>query len=574
MKARHWLTLASLVLCFSICRGVDRITDLHTLIVIEPDGALTITDSLSFYCDGTRLRELVYRRWPSYQRTREGEHLPLDLTILRISRDGADEPFVLSHPQGNALLEMGQSGAILARGIHIYSIVYRTTPQIDHEEDFDELTWRLDVGDWNLLIDRATVIVQLPRLDDVPPSIVDASGKNAVTDENVFSVHRDPGGVVTFSSLKPIPITQPFVVAVSFEEGYVERGSVFQLTASFIGSNKWLVVDFVGILLLLGYYLYAWNKVGIDPPKATVIPRFEPPDNLTPAAMRYIMNKGYDNKIFAVTIMEMALKGYLTVGRAGEDFVFTKIQTNVAQLTPLETLVAFNLFESDTTIEINRGTMSRVLDVIDLLKGWFKREYSSRTFFTNITYFIPGAIFTLVLLMFSHLLLMDSQSVVWTTFLLGWGIIVGTLIDRGFNRWGSGEIKRVGSAVNMSMLATSVFVLVFFFSIMMTLVLQSGVHYPGLFAAVSTGFICTNLIFYHLLQAPTEEGRRLLDEIEGFRLFLATAEKDQLKMQASTLKVPKSLEKYLPYAIALDVLQGWTDTLANRLTQLEHSQES
>lgn len=569
MKTQRWLILIPMILLFSVCKGQDRIVDLYELIVIEQDGALTITDSLQFFCDGKRMRELIGRRWPLFQRTREGDHLPLDVEIVHVSRDGADEPYGLSHDLGGARVEIGQSGAILARGVHTYSIIYRTTPQIDHQEDFDELTWSLDVGYWDLLIDRATVTIRLPRLDGAVPRIRAALGKNAVTAESVFSVLRGAGGTVTFSTLKSVSPTQPFLLAVSFADGYVERPSNVSLATSYLEKNTWIVVDFVGILLLLGYYLFAWKKVGVDPPKETVIPRFEPPENLSPAALRYIMNRGYDNKILAVTILDMALKEFLTVGRGGQNWVLTKHQMTAAQLTPLETLVAYNLFESDTTIELNQNSLERFLDVIDLLKGWFKREHGMKYFSANTAYYVPGVAFTIIVLMFTHVFRLDPQFAAGAITLLVWGFIAGTILARAFGGWGAAVNRRLGRASNISALLGIVLLLLIVVLTALFGGLARGVEYPGIFAGSAAVFIFINLLFYRLLEAPTKEGRRLMDEIEGFKLFLTTAEKDQLAMQASAQKVPKSLERYFPYAIALDVLHGWADQFAERLTQLQ-----
>jgi uncharacterized membrane protein len=65
-------------------------------------------------------------------------------------------------------------------------------------------------------------------------------------------------------------------------------------------------------------------------------------------------------------------------------------------------------------------------------------------------------------------------------------------------------------------------------------------------------------VFYHLLKAPTLLGSKILDQIEGFRLYLNTAEKDRLEALNPPQVTPAVFEKFLPYAIALDCENQWS----------------
>jgi len=52
--------------------------------------------------------------------------------------------------------------------------------------------------------------------------------------------------------------------------------------------NKAIIAGLAGLLLLLGYYLAVWARVGKDPARGTIIPLYNPPANLSPEAIRYI----------------------------------------------------------------------------------------------------------------------------------------------------------------------------------------------------------------------------------------------------------------------------------------------
>jgi len=66
-----------------------------------------------------------------------------------------------------------------------------------------------------------------------------------------------------------------------------------------------------------------------------------------------------------------------------------------------------------------------------------------------------------------------------------------------------------------------------------------------------------NWLFYELMKAPTRLGRKLLDKVDGFRDYLMVAEKDELRFKHPPEKTPELFERYLPYALALDVEEVW-----------------
>ena len=70
---------------------------------------------------------------------------------------------------------------------------------------------------------------------------------------------------------------------------------------------------------------------------------------------------------------------------------------------------------------------------------------------------------------------------------------------------------------------------------------------------------------FRWLQAPTVEGRRVMDQIEGFQQYLSVAEEGRLEALNPPDKTPELFERFLPYAIALDVENTWAKRFAGVL---------
>src|SRR3989304_5807022 len=58
-----------------------------------------------------------------------------------------------------------------------------------------------------------------------------------------------------------------------------------------------------------------------------------------------------------------------------------------------------------------------------------------------------------------------------------------------------------------------------------------------------------------------------MDEIDGFKMFLAATEKNRSNVLTPVNKTPALFEKYLPYALALGVEQEWSEQFSDVLAK-------
>ena len=91
-----------------------------------------------------------------------------------------------------------------------------------------------------------------------------------------------------------------------------------------------------------------------------------------------------------------------------------------------------------------------------------------------------------------------------------------------------------------------------------------------LYAMILAG-IC--LLFGYLLPAPTTLGRAALDSIEGFRLFLEDKQNEAQRFLSQQKDIAAAFESYLPYAIALDLEDSWTEHFETALAAAGKSVE-
>ncbi|MBT8091875.1 MAG: DUF2207 domain-containing protein [Gammaproteobacteria bacterium] len=76
--------------------------------------------------------------------------------------------------------------------------------------------------------------------------------------------------------------------------------------------------------------------------------------------------------------------------------------------------------------------------------------------------------------------------------------------------------------------------------------------------------------FAVIMRRPTLRGRKLLDEMLGFKDFLEVAEKDELNLRNPPEKTPELFETLLPFALALGVDQQWSERFASVLAAIRN----
>ena len=151
--------------------------------------------------------------------------------------------------------------------------------------------------------------------------------------------------------------------------------------------------------------------------------------------------------------------------------------------------------------------------------------------------------------------------------LTGWTFGVAILLMQVVSLWKSVASAGTGSRILLiRAIFMSVFALPFVFAEIGGIVVF--VFTTSLYVLMVVAMmIFINILFYQLMRAPTLTGRKILDKIEGFKMYLSIAEKERLNLLNPPDKTPALFEKYLPYAFALDVEQEWSEQFSDVLSK-------
>ena len=564
MKCKIIILIIILCTAFLSAQEYERIVDFHSDIFIYKDGTMMVAERIQVVSTGNEIRRGIYRDFPTRYRTPDGRWYVVEFELLDVLRDGSPEEHRLENYSNGLRIYIGNANIYLDPGIYTYTITYRTNRQIGFFKDHDELFWNVTGNGWAFPIEKASASVSLPY--EVHKKILKYDGYTGYQGdrEKDFNAYIRNSKEIYFETISSLSPNQGLSIVVSWQKGLIPPPTLSQKASYFYQDNLALLIGFLGFLCVLVFYLFDWLKHGKDPVKGAIYPLFHPPDGMSPASIRYISNKGYDDKAMTAALVNMAVKGHIHISEDDDTFSISHQQNSVKKLTRDESEIAKELFATDQQIELRNSNHVIIHNAIDVLKNTLKKQYYNVYFRTNRKYFIFGAILSAVILAVNLFFYPDKAVFGVAFWLAGWSVGTGFLLFSSINGWlhvlVSKKIRSFVSAVIMTFFCLP-FIAGEIFGIVL-LVKTTSVLWVFIFL----GIILLNILFYHLLETFTPKGRSFMDQVEGFRMFLSVSEKDRIHMLNPQAKTIELFEQYLPYAIALDVEQQWSDQFTDILS--------
>jgi uncharacterized membrane protein YgcG len=488
----------------------ERIVSFDSTITVGADSSLTVTETLRVRAEGIAIKRGIFREFPTDYLDKSGNKVRVGFDLLSVSRAGRAEPYRTERQANGVRILIGDPDVFLTPGDHTYEITYRTDRTLGYFDQHDELYWNVTGNGWRFPIDQVRARVLLPR---VPPDAVRLeayTGPQGATWRHYRA--EMVGAMPTFETTRPLAAHQGLTIVVSWPKGFVTAPGALARLRHLARDNLPAAYAGFGLLALLGYYVWIWLRVGRDPPQGVVMPRYRPPEGESPASMRFLRRMGYDNRCFAAAVLSLAVKGYLSIEREGgvlglgRKYALFRREGSSTPLSPDETALLPALFPGTDHLALEDGNHVRISAARAAHRRALESKYSKGFFQINGGWHLLGVALSLAACALAIALPAAAGG-----FGLEWFVVT-----------------------------------------------------PGGWVAAGTLVLAllVNGVFGKLLKSPTREGRRRLDEIDGFRLYLEVAEGDEIKLVGAPRKTAALFESYLPFALALGVEQRWAEQFA------------
>jgi len=497
--AARFRALAAVLLAFAFALfaapalAVEQINSFDVVVEVERDGDIIVTETIDVISEGNQIQRGIFRDLPRYYES-GGVRYEARYRVLSVQRDGRAEPYDTEN-EGNARrIRIGDEDVYLDNGVHRYVLRYRVDNQVRYFADYDEVYWNATGNYWVFPIKSARATIVLPPGARVTQT---AGYTGALGATGRDFAYRAEGDRHVFETTRGLGEGEGLTVAVGFAKGLIDPPS-----AADAGALWWQRYGALSILGLsfaaLFFFLYrSWDRVGRDPAKGPVFPRYEAPKGYSPAAVHYIYNRALSgHRALIATLMNLAVKGRLTIDATDKKrtHLTEKASGAASEVTDEDRALEARIFASGPTKTLGQKYDSGFTSAYTAFQQALSRKYGSAYFRWNALYTVLAFAVSVVIV-----------------------------------------IVAIGLTVNWTVWHT----------------------------IAVLALAAMNFAFMYFMPSPTVKGQQVRTEIEGFKLYLETAEKLQLNAVQPRSEAPPPMtteryERFLPYAVALGVEEPWT----------------
>lgn len=540
----------------------ERILNFVSDVIVQPNGDLDVTETITVQAAGQQIRRGIYRDFPTSYTNRQGIRVVVGFDVISVTRDGQPDRFAIESLSNGVRTRIGSADVLLRPGRYTYVIRYRTTRQVGFFEDFDELYWNATGNGWDFVIDSAEARITLPQGAKIKQN-ASYTGPQGARGTNARVVEQTDNRIV-WRTTQRLGSKEGLTVAVGWQKGIVAPPSGAQKASYFFQDNLPILAALIGLLGVGLYYLSTWSRLGRDPEAGTIIPLFGPPNNMSPAAVRYMDQLSFDNRAFTAAIVDLGVKGHLSLAETPSFSQITARAGGKPLALPEEAMRA-HLFASGNSLALTQSNHALIGGAKTELENKLSAEYNGKMFANNYGWSFLGFILVLIAaatILFAIVSTKTGDEVaagaVGMVIPAGVMIVANFIMMAGFTshkRWnvwiitgaivwllaaagGLGIIYGLGGGINLNLMIPAAVVWV--------------IEAVGMFA-------------FYWLKAPSRSGQQVRDQISGFREYLSVAEEDRLNVMNPPKKTPELFEKFLPYAIALDCENAWGKKFAGVL---------
>jgi hypothetical protein len=530
----------------------ERIRAYDTEIEVRADGSIEVAEHITVRAEGTQIRRGIYRDVPTRYRDRYGNRVRVDLEVLGVERNGRPEAWFTERRSNGIRINTGGDDFLpTLPAEYTFTIRYRTTRQLGFFAEHDELYWNAIGHDWVFPIEEGTVTVRLPE-----PVAVELLGAEAYTGPQgaqgtAYTAAVPEPGLAEYRLTSELAPREGFTIVLTFPKGLVAEPTSADRTGWFLRDNAGVLVALLGFLAMLLYSAMTWWRVGRDPRPGIIIPRYEPPAEHTPASLRYLQRMDYDMRCFSADLLALAVGGHVRIHEDRKRRA-SRWRLERTDPTPVAATSAAAEHGADpgataraTARDTGRAAgaapavrpHARLRPLLDRLLPGGRQWLDLKNTNADVVAAARDAHKKALDQALHPEYFLRHTRKAWTAFAF--------LVVTGFAA--------------------------FLFS--------GGSGIPAI-VFILFAMLVLSSFFTRLVRAPTDRGRRLLDEIEGLKLYLSVAERDELAglpspgasasgppgvpgVPGTSPAAPPRMdaERYealLPYAVALEVEDAWT----------------
>lgn len=500
-RITEWLSVFALVLLVFISAGFAEdytINKFHAEVLVNDDSSMLVKETIAVQFHTSR--HGIYREIPYRYEDERGNRIKTPLTVISVADEsGKNRPYKTTRKRNIINIRIGDPAEYVS-GENTYEITYKVENAVLFFEDHDELYWNVTGNYWWSPIKEASAHVVLTAKNR-SRNLWAACYTGGLGSKEAACRYETAGNIGDYFAVRSLNPKEGLTIAFGWDKGLVSPPASWKkfLWAVDIGEN-WI---FLFPLFSLVFMTVLWKSKGRDPKvMESVTVMYEPPKfggtPLTPGEVGTLVDEKLDPRDISSTIVGLAVKGYIKM-----------------EETKTEGLI----------LDSTDYFLARIKEPDESL-GPFERMLMDRIFPKELQ--LPGRMVS------------DLKNEFYKDIDLLKNTLYGELVGKKYFLVSPDKIRKVYVAAAFAVAVLGIVIFAWLTS--------SG---KSVVAGILMGLPV--LAFAKAMPAKTRAGSAAYMDILGFREFMSRAEKDRLER----MKDKDLFSKFLPYAIALGVVDNW-----------------
>ena len=501
---------------------------------------MTVNEVIDYEFDNA-LRHGIYRDIPLRSKKSGTDIYKSHVKMNSVKRNGEPENYTSDTSYEGVSYRVGSADRYVDSGINKYEFNYTIYNAVFEKDGIYQVYFNPIGQFWNVPIESADVSISFENNVPVGENEVQQlevyTGEYGETGKNYTIVQES--GIIKIKTNEVLEPRNGLSFRLNLKTDKISPTWLDKLEVLYY-ADPLVIAGPVIILMLAIYGFVTWFLFGRDPSGKAIIPEFNIPQDISPMYAAYIKGVRDPKEMLTIGMLSLLSKDYVTAeDKEGNGknvkYRLVKDTERNPELSPEEKALLCVLSDDEKNIFKNEQGL---YDAAKKILGTLETRYNKKIYIDNNLFKYP---FILGIIM---------------VFIIGMGIqnIAGSIID------GMGFIIPI-IIIFFSSLTIVLSILKRAFSqntLLSMLIRLMVVMCLGIMTQM-TGFIITVIIFImysiysKLIGKYTNEGIRHKEYLDGMKMYIKTAEANQIMKFNDVDELVGYFKGILPYAVALGV---------------------
>ena len=509
----------------------EKIRNYEVTVQINKNGTLTVNEVID-YQFGEEFKHGIYRDIPLRSKRFGFDVHKSFIKMNWIKRDGKDEEYTKNHFYEGIRYRIGSETELvnLYRTESRYELNYDIYNAVFEKDGIYQVYYNAIGQFWNVPVEQASVIIRFPDGQKIKKDEIEKlevyTGSYGEKGENYDILENDEEIHISTKELEP---KNGLTFMLNLKTDKISPTLADKLKIVYLSNPAIIILPFL-LLFLTIYSIVTWNLFGRDPQGKSVIPEFNLPKDISPMFAAYINGERDTVEILNAGIFTLLTKGFIVANRVNGEIKYNKeyktVYTQETELAEEERMLLDALSSEKNNIF---GSEKRIYNKANSIIEILKDKYHKIIYKNNGSFLVPFYCAAPVFIIF---IFSQTNFEIFNPF-----IILYILITLGsfFHRiWITVSKKLLTGLIIIAILGVSFY---------------QGIE---IFVFV-TYFVILFITYSKLIGKYTNEGLRKKEYLKGMKMYIKTAEENQIRKFDNVKELIEYFNGILPFAVALGV---------------------